>query len=428
MKSFFKSSLLALLIVLALSSFSQVTAPYQVGTWAGFKTCAISYTFDDGCSGQFSKAIPIFDEFGYKLTLFTVTGWVGNWNNLKNAADNGHEIANHTATHPNLSTLTVDGQETEIKTCSDLINTKVTTQKCLTMATPYCAQGNDSLAANYFIAVRGCQGFIEPKTPGNLMNVSSVICGDQGSVKKTSDFKNKANAASASKGWLVYLIHGIDNDGGYSPLPSDTLKQSLVYLKENEIKFWVSTFGNVARYIKERNCVTIIETSITDTSISLTIADTLRNNDWYNQPLTIRRTLPEGWSQATVTQNELSVPDTIIEINSVKYIQFDAVPDGGNVVISKIISLGKKDNVEYQNSDLQLWIQNDAITIKIPETCSQNPTVEIYNLKGELLYKSENIAASERLCTISPLPLKLSGIYLLKLTDNNSFCTKQFQW
>src|SRR4030043_1194107 len=40
-----------------------VAPPYEVGTWQGFRSAAISYTFDDGCSNQFTIAIPMFNEF-----------------------------------------------------------------------------------------------------------------------------------------------------------------------------------------------------------------------------------------------------------------------------------------------------------------------------------------------------------------------------
>ena len=60
------------------AGYSQTIAPpYQVGDWPGFRTAAVTYTFDDGCSNQFAIAIPMFNEFGYKLTLFTITGLGG---------------------------------------------------------------------------------------------------------------------------------------------------------------------------------------------------------------------------------------------------------------------------------------------------------------------------------------------------------------
>lgn len=314
---------------------AQLHHSYEVGTWADFKTCAITYTFDDGCANQFTKAIPIFDQFGYKLTLFTVTDWVKNWEDIQSAAKNGHEVASHTVTHSNFKQLSVEKQKVELESSIKVIDSKISSEKCLSMATPYCAEGSDSLAARYFVAVRGCAGFIESKTPKNLMNVSSIICGTQGSVKKIKDYKAKADEAAEKNGWLVYLLHGIDNDGGYSPVSSDTLKASLGYLKANDLKFWVSTFGNQAKYLRERDCVLVKENSVSRKKIHLSVGDTLSNNEWYNYPLSFRRVLPEGWKLATATQNGKSVNSTIVAVNSVKYIQFNAVPDAGKVVLKK---------------------------------------------------------------------------------------------
>jgi len=411
-------------ILFSMSTLAQVSSPYQVGTWPEFKNCAVSYTFDDGCANQFTKAIPLFDEFGYKLTLFTVTGWGPNWTKLQSVAKNGHEVANHTATHPDLSKMTVANQKTELETSNNLINSKVASQKSVTMATPYCAKGNDSLANQYFIAVRGCSGQIEGKTPASFYNVSSVVCGDQG-LNKVKDYKTKADQAATSKGWLVYLLHEIDNGSGYSPLSSDTLRATLEYLKENDSKFWVNTFGNVARYIKERNCVSVTETSVTETTIAVSVTDTLSNNETFNFPLTIRRTLPDGWSAATVTQNGVAVSDTIIEVNSVKYIQFEAVPDGGSVVISKVSTVGRTD-VRGSINDLNIWIDNNELHFSIPESCKKNPSVSIFDMKGAKLISVNNVPISEgygnvSLETIKPLP----GIYLFQLTDNRSVWTKK---
>jgi oligosaccharide reducing-end xylanase len=412
------------LFVLTETGYSQVTSPYQVGNWQGFKNCAVSYTFDDGCSGQFTKAIPIFDQFGYKLTLFTVSGWTGNWTNLKNAAAQGHEVANHTSTHPNFGSMTANAQETELTTCNNLINSNISSQKCVTMAYPYCAKGNDALHKKYFIAARGCQGFIEGKTPGDFMNVSSVICGDQGQIKTSANFKTQADNASNSKGWLVYLFHGVDNDGGYSPIPSDTLKKSLEYLKANDSKFWVTTFGNAARYIKERNCALLTETSATTSSITINLTDTLSNNEVFNHPLTIRRTLPEGWTNAAVTQNGAAVNNTIIEVNSVKYIQFDAIPDGGSVVISKVSGVGKNELKGSLNS-FNIWINHRDIQFTVPETCGKNPTVSIFDLKGTKLESFSNFSVSNGQGSISLKAIVQPGIYLFQLTDNRSVWNKK---
>lgn len=49
------------------AGYSQtISPPYEVATWQGFRTAAISYTFDDGCANQYTIALPMFDEFGFR--------------------------------------------------------------------------------------------------------------------------------------------------------------------------------------------------------------------------------------------------------------------------------------------------------------------------------------------------------------------------
>ena len=305
----------------------------------GFGTAAVSYTFDDNCVNQLALAVPMFNTYGFQLTLFTVINWGPNWTGLKTAAAKGHEIASHTMSHTSLNTLSDSLQTIELKNSQAAINAQITGQQCLTIAYPNCVVGNTAIISQYYFAARICSGVIERSTPTDFMNISSIICGTQGTVKTSVDFKAKADAAVTAKGWCVYLIHGIDNDGGYSPLPSDTLRASLVYLSANPDKFWVSSFGNVAKYIKERNSASVTESSNQGGILTVQVHNTL-DNSIYNVPLTVRRPLPDGWTSADVMQNGAKVTSQIVDLNSIKYVMFDVIPDNGDITILKGSSTG----------------------------------------------------------------------------------------
>jgi peptidoglycan/xylan/chitin deacetylase (PgdA/CDA1 family) len=312
-----------------------VAAPYEVGLWPGFRSAAVTYTFDDGCAKQYTVALPMFDEFGFKMTLYPVINWGPNWPVLQKAAEQGHEIGSHTVTHTkNPNKMTPEQQETELTKSQDAINSHITGQKCLTIAYPYCQPLDKALTTKYYIAARHCQGFIEPNTPRNFYQISSIMCGSGGSVKTPADFNARFEKAAAKKGWCVFLLHSIDDDGGASPVSSEVLRAGLEYLKAHKDTLWVATFVNVVRYIRERNDVSVEETSHSDNSIILKVTDTL-DNEIYNYPLTLRRPLPDGWTGAKISQNGHSADATVAEIESNKYIMFDIIPDGGEVVLTK---------------------------------------------------------------------------------------------
>ena len=47
----------------------------EIGTWAGFRKGAASFTFDDGAPSHVTDAGPMFKKYGYKATFnLVVTG------------------------------------------------------------------------------------------------------------------------------------------------------------------------------------------------------------------------------------------------------------------------------------------------------------------------------------------------------------------
>jgi hypothetical protein len=324
----------ALLVAGPVGYARTVDPPYEVGTWPGFRQAAVSYTFDDGCSNQFAVALPMFNAYGFKMTLFTVTGWSPDWTVLQAAAAQGHEVASHTVTHPSLSGMTLANQTTELRDSRDAIESHIPERPCLTLAYPYCVPSNLALTMQYYIAARHCQGSVEPSTPRDFYQISSIICGSAGAVKTAGDFSARFLSTASSRGWCVFLIHGIDNDGGYSPLSSTVLQAGLEYLSARKSTLWVATFADGVRYIRERDAVSVQESSNQGASITLQVTDPL-DDVIYNLPVTLRRPLPAGWSGARVSQNGRTAAATLVTVDSLTCMMFDAVPDAGDVVLSK---------------------------------------------------------------------------------------------
>lgn len=311
-----------------------VASPYQVGTWQDFKTAAVTFTHDDDCSNQIVIAIPLYNQYGFKCTFFLVTDWVTDWTPWATAACQGHEIGSHTVDHSRLGGMSVANQIIEYSTSQNLINQNCTCDNCLTIAYPNCQEGDATTISQYFIAGRNCSGADNPVTPADFLNLNCYICGSRGTVKTYSDFVTRFTNAKNAGDWLCLLIHGIDNDGGYSPTDSTVLTQAVQYLNTNKSTFWVATFLNVVQYIKERNAVSVSETTVTSTAITLSVTDGLDNSKFYC-PITIRRPLPAGWASASVTQNGYTVDSSIVTINSTNYVMFNVIPDGGTVVLTK---------------------------------------------------------------------------------------------
>ncbi len=403
---------------------------YEVGTWQEFKSGAVSFTFDDNCPNQLSVVMPMFDKYGFKMTFFTVINWGPNWTALQAAASNGHEVASHTLSHASLGSLTDDQQITELKNSQDVINSHIEGQKCLTIAYPNCVLGNSSICKQYYVAARGCSGVVESKTPHDFMNISSIVCGSQGSVQRTNDFTNKANAAASSNGWVVFLLHAIDGEPGYSPTSSAELKGALDYLSQNENKFWVSTFGNVARYIKERNNVSVKQVSEEDTLIKVSMTDTL-DDSIYNLPVTIRRVLPQGWTSARATQSGKILNSQIVNANSKSCIMFDAVPNSGEVMLikEKVTGAMGSNNREICNPFLMQNYPNPfnpVTTINYQVAENSLVSLKVYDIIGREISTlvDKHLSPGKYSVRFDGSNLS-SGLYFCKLSMGNYTNTKK---
>lgn len=78
------------------------------------------------------------------ITFFMVGDWVDKYPEyVKKIADNGHEIANHSNTHPHVNQLNLDKNMEEIKLCSEKIE-KITGNKTTLYRGPY-GEYNDTV-------------------------------------------------------------------------------------------------------------------------------------------------------------------------------------------------------------------------------------------------------------------------------------------
>jgi peptidoglycan/xylan/chitin deacetylase (PgdA/CDA1 family) len=320
-------SALALLVLaggsIACSALAaSIPAPYELATWRGFRASAVSYTFDDNSPKQFSVAQPLFDERGLPATFFCIVGNLSapQWAAIENASAKGHEIGSHTLTHPDLVKQTDERVTSELSGAKELIESR-TGKKCVSLAYPYCTVPKRSITSQYHHFARSCNGSLVPATPSDFLSIGAL--GPDSGMEAASD------SAASSGTWLVWLLHGIDDDPACCPIRSQMLKSNLDYIAGNPDKWWVETFGNVCRYIQEREAAVLTVVSENDSNITLRLTDQL-DDTVFNYPVTLRRPLPSGWATATVTQNGAPVPSRTVDGKLV----FDVVPDGGDIVLT----------------------------------------------------------------------------------------------
>ncbi len=160
------------------------------------------------------------------------------------------------------------------------------------------------------------------------MNISSWAVGSETTYTTAESVNNIIAKGLSTNGWVTILLHEIDSGNGYSPFSSEELEGVLKYLVENSDIYYVDTFANIARYTKERDA-TQVTAMMTDNQITATLTCDL-DTEIYNVPISVEVPLPDGWTSVTATQNGASIDAEIVG----ETIIFDAVPSGGEVVIT----------------------------------------------------------------------------------------------
>ena len=318
-------------ISVAGSAYAQTV---EIGTWAGFRTAAVSFTFDDGAPSHVTDVGPLFDNYGFKATFNLVTNWNPNWTGFQGMASNGHEIASHSDNHGNPM------PNNEIASSKATINDNIKNNECITLAYPNCTVPDEATVLQNYIAGRICGNGSEvmgKDGPSNWAQVPAIMTGveQQYSINFNSvnQFTGKMQEASQKGGWVMFLTHGLagkSNNGNatFSPTDLSVIDGALSWASTNDI--WVGTFRDVAMYIKERKA-SKATASTSGNSITVKLTHSIADNiSKYNYPLSLRVKNSSNWTAASGTQGGKAITVTIKD----GYIYFDAVPNGGDIVIS----------------------------------------------------------------------------------------------
>ena len=88
-------------------------------------------TFDDGYKDNYTNAYPIMKKYGFKGTIFVVTGFLGvydnylTWEQAKELTDNGFSIESHTHNHKSMTEASDDDISKELAKSRDTIKEKL---------------------------------------------------------------------------------------------------------------------------------------------------------------------------------------------------------------------------------------------------------------------------------------------------------------
>lgn len=232
---------------------------------------AISLTFDDGLRSQLERAIPILDEHGLQGTFYVNPrdGYERQLEPWHVAAENGHEIGNHTIQHAcsknfpwisqndrlSLEEMAWDDLEADIVESGRRIHAIVPQRERVSFAYP-CYQpfiGRGASRRSYVpLVVKYCWA---GRGRGERAN-DPWYC-DLGYVwswpverMTGAEMVGLVEQAAAEGAWGVLTFHGIQE--GHLTVADVDFEELCAHLAANRDRIWTAPLADVAEYITPR--------------------------------------------------------------------------------------------------------------------------------------------------------------------------------
>ena len=227
--------------------------PLSITPYAENKVAAVSFTFDDGYQSQLDYAVPLLNTYHFKGTFNVIASFtrdldsdpplptmqgitVGSWESWSRIAAQGHEIGNHSYSHPDIALLTDPNQiDLEINGSEAISAAKIGIAP-FTFAFPY----NHDTPTLDLIVLQLHYVVRQNESPyGNGLYTAA-------------DMNNALDTAIQGGQWLVPQMHGF-LPGEYGQVAPSILNAHLGYVQSRAASVWVDTYGHVSRYLQERS-------------------------------------------------------------------------------------------------------------------------------------------------------------------------------
>jgi peptidoglycan/xylan/chitin deacetylase (PgdA/CDA1 family) len=321
----------------------------------GFKGTAEYFTKAGGQidAGRNDQAYKTIDELYLKVNngefqAETETGKAGTrgniltWDMVKTCAARGHEFGSHMVDHPYLGALDELNMIYELEKSREDLLTQLGPEYTFSAETPYCSQDERVLknASRFYPAVRSSLTdeffrqirFSDHKTP--VDQASEYVQWQRGTYTKIplSVYKAWVDTTVSQKNiWLVLIIHGLDGIG-WESVKSQEIDEYFRYIKSKDSDLWIATYGDVTRYIRERNKAGV-KSSETKKMITVTLTHSL-DKSVYDLPLTLKTVVRPEWKEVTVKQGSNVKRIKTQHDGNVTYILYQALPNTGIIEIT----------------------------------------------------------------------------------------------
>jgi peptidoglycan/xylan/chitin deacetylase (PgdA/CDA1 family) len=291
--------------------------------------------------GKFDQAYKLIDTVYMKVRAGEFQPATGDrdgsltWDAIRKYAARGHEFSSHTVTHPKLAVLDEPNMLYELEKSKEELKNKLGERYTFSAEGPYGTEDERAMSYAYKIYPALRNRMPEPFL-GELNRASKIqpvtitdkeyVQWQRGATTKTPLALMKSwvdTVVAHNNNWLVLVFHGVDGKG-WEALPGSLLNEYFLYIKKNENKAWIATFGDVAKYMKERMSSTV-DANMNGDKISVSLKHSL--DKLYDLPVTMKTYVPAKWKSVTLKQGGNTKNLTVKNDSSGSYVMYRLEPN-----------------------------------------------------------------------------------------------------
>ena len=263
------------------------------------------------------------------------------WEDLKTYAQQGHEIASHTVTHPRLAVLDEKNLLYELEQSKKDVEHFLGKEFTFSAECPYGTENERVMeyAHKIYPSLRNRmpEPYLEELNRSNKSQPGAsnkeYVQWQKGPLTDTGLNEMKAWVDTClvhDNIWLVLVFHGI-NGIGWEPKTEKELEEYFKYINAREEQIWVATFADVTKYLRARKN-TSIKSKRTGKSITVDISSTL-DPIVYNVPITLKTYIPRNWKNVSVNKNQINSEIHTDEKGS--YINYSVLINNDQVILEE---------------------------------------------------------------------------------------------
>ncbi|MBR9998230.1 MAG: glycoside hydrolase family 3 C-terminal domain-containing protein [Cyclobacteriaceae bacterium] len=235
--------------------------------WPEGRKMAISLTFDDARPSQVDTGVPILNKYGVNATFYVSPEWMQErleaW---KAALEDGHEIGNHTLTHPctgnfpwakekALESFTLRDIAQEMEEANQVIMDKLGIYP-VSFAYP-CGQkfvGRGSSLQSYIPLVNDIfisgRGWLDEGPNDPVYCDLAQLTGMESDNKSFDQVRTMIEQATANGSWLILAGHEI-GEAAFQTTLAATLEEICRYASDPSNGIWIAPVGTIAAYVRD---------------------------------------------------------------------------------------------------------------------------------------------------------------------------------